>query len=66
MTTTLIRVFAALELATHLVTISTEAVKKGLNLAVDSGRPIVDCLKEAGLEEMERNPKEHHCYKKFT
>lgn len=65
MTTTLIRVFAALELASGLVTISTAAVKKGLNMAVDTGTPVVECLRQAGLEEMENNPQEHNYYKKF-
>lgn len=63
MSTTLIRVFAALEMATNLVTISTDAVKKGLNMAVDTGLSIVECLKKAGDEEMEQNPKENHAYK---
>lgn len=65
MTTTLIRVFAALELASGLVTISTNAVKKGLNMAVDTGTPVVECLRQAGLEEMEHDPQEHNYYKKF-
>lgn len=65
MTTTLIRVFAALEIASGLVTISTNAVKKGLNMAVDTGAPVVECLRTAGLEEMDQNPKEHNYYKKF-
>lgn len=65
LTTTLIRVFAALEIASGLVTISTNAVKKGLNMAVDTGRSVVECLRQAGLDEMEQNPKEHNYYKKF-
>lgn len=65
MTTTLIRVFAALEAASGLVTISTNAVKKGLNMAVETGASVVDCLQQAGMEEMEQNPKEHNYYKKF-
>lgn len=64
-TTTLIRVFAALEAASGLVTISTAAVKKGLNMAVETGTPVVECLQKAGMEEMEQNPKEHNYYKKF-
>lgn len=65
MTTTLIRVFAALEVASGLVTISTSAVKKGLNMAVETGASVVECLKTEGFEEMEQNPKEHNYYKKF-
>lgn len=65
MTTTLIRVFAALEVASGLVTISTSAVKKGLNMAVETGASVVESLQKAGLEEMELNPKEHNYYKKF-
>lgn len=65
MTTTLIRVFAALEVASGLVTISTNAVKKGLNMAVETGKSVVECLQTAGMEEMEQNPKEHNYYKKF-
>lgn len=65
LSTTLIRVFAALEIASGLVTISTQAVKKGLNMAVETGQSVVECLKTAGMEEMEQNPKEHNYYKKF-
>lgn len=65
LTTTLIRVFAALEIASGLTTISTQAVKKGLNMAVETGESVVECLRKTGLEEMEQNPKEHNYYKKF-
>jgi stearoyl-CoA desaturase (Delta-9 desaturase) len=58
--TTFIRVFAALGIAKNLKTMTTEAVKKGLTLAVDSGRPVVECLKESGKEEMFNLPKEHY------
>lgn len=58
--TALIRVFAALGLATELKTVTTEAVKKGLAKAVDTGKPIVECLKEAGDEELLNIPKEHY------
>ncbi|XP_059612480.1 acyl-CoA Delta-9 desaturase [Phlebotomus argentipes] len=64
LTTILIRVFAALELASDLSTISTDAVKTGLTMAVDSGRPVVDCLREAGIAEMEKYPKVCRAYNK--
>ena len=58
--TAMIRVFAALGMATDLKTVTTEAVKKGLAKAVDTGRSIVECLKEAGEEELLTIPKEHY------
>ncbi|XP_055676515.1 acyl-CoA Delta-9 desaturase [Lutzomyia longipalpis] len=64
LTTILIRVFAALEMATDLSTISTDAVKTGLTMAVDSGRPVVECLREAGVAEMEKYPKVCRAYNK--
>ncbi|XP_058453885.1 acyl-CoA Delta-9 desaturase-like [Malaya genurostris] len=59
-TTAFIRVCAALGMATKLQTMTTEAVKKGLTMAVDSGRPIVDCLKQAGAEDMCNLQREHY------
>lgn len=59
-TTALIRVFAALGWATELKTVTTDAIKKGLAKAVDTGRPVVDCLKETSDEEMISLPKEHY------
>lgn len=56
----MIRVCAALGIATDLKTVTTEAVKKGLAKAVDTGRSIVECLKEAGEEELLTIPKEHY------
>lgn len=58
--TAFIRVFAALGMVTNLQTVTSEAVKKGLAKAVDTGRPIVECLKEAGDEELVHLPKEHY------
>lgn len=48
--------------ATNLQTMTSEAVKKGLTASVDSGKPIVECLRDAGLKEMEQRPKEHYLY----
>ncbi|EGK96641.1 AGAP003051-PB [Anopheles gambiae str. PEST] len=59
-TTAFIRIFAAIGQATKLQTITTEAVKRGLTMAVDSGRPIVECLKQAGAEEMCNLKREHY------
>lgn len=59
-TTAFIRIFAAIGMATKLQTMTTEAVKKGLTMAVDSGRPIVDCLKQAGAEDMCNLQREHY------
>lgn len=63
MTTALIRVFAALGIATELKTMTSESVKIGLTRAVDSGRPVVDCLTEVGYERMEALPEEHYLNK---
>ncbi|XP_030371259.1 acyl-CoA desaturase 1 [Scaptodrosophila lebanonensis] len=50
----MIRVFAALDLATDLRTISSVAVRKGLTQALDTDRPIVECIEEqVKLEENE-------------
>lgn len=58
-TTALIRVFAALGLATDLRTMTSEACKLGLTRSVDSGRSLIDCLTDASNETMERLPNNH-------
>lgn len=57
--TALIRVFAALDLATDLHTISSTAVRNGLTLAVETGRPIVDCVNEFAIKEANERPANH-------
>uniref|UniRef100_A0A182N6J2 Fatty acid desaturase domain-containing protein n=1 Tax=Anopheles dirus TaxID=7168 RepID=A0A182N6J2_9DIPT len=59
-TTAFVRVCAATGQATKLQTMTTEAVKRGLTMAVDSGKPIVDCLKQAGAEDMCNLQREHY------
>lgn len=44
--TTMIRVFAALNMASELRTISSTAVRQGLSTAVETKRPIVECIEE--------------------
>jgi len=61
--TAFVRVCAALGIATDLKTVTSDAIKKGLAKAVDSGRPVVDCLKESSEEEMLTMPKEHYLIK---
>lgn len=46
--------------ATNLRTVTSEAVRKGLATAVDSGREVVDCLKEASEAEMLNLPPDHY------
>lgn len=58
--TSFIRVYAALGLATDLQTVTTDAVKTGLMMAVDSNRPVVDCLREASALDMKKLPKDHY------
>jgi stearoyl-CoA desaturase (Delta-9 desaturase) len=53
-------VFAALGWATDLKTVTTDAIKKGLAKAVDTGKPVVDCLTKASQEELLSIPKEHY------
>lgn len=62
-TTSMIRVFAALDLATDLKTMTSEAVKIGLTKAVDTSRPVVECLSEAAADEMKRLPHDHYLSK---
>lgn len=57
--TAMIRVFAALDMATDLHTISSTAVRNGLTEAVDTGRPIVDCINEFARKEELEMPKNH-------
>uniref|UniRef100_A0A182PAC8 Fatty acid desaturase domain-containing protein n=1 Tax=Anopheles epiroticus TaxID=199890 RepID=A0A182PAC8_9DIPT len=59
-TTAFIRICAAVGQATKLQTMTTEAVKRGLTMAVDSGKPIVECLKQAGAEDMCNLKREHY------
>lgn len=58
--TALCRVFAALGWISDLKTVTTDAVKKGLAKAVDTGKPVVDCLKQASEDELLMLPKEHY------
>ncbi|XP_054736898.1 acyl-CoA Delta-9 desaturase [Anastrepha obliqua] len=58
-TTAIIRVFAALDMASDLRTISSVAVRKGLTAAVETGRPIVECIQEQAAEEFNEMPKNH-------
>lgn len=46
--------------ATELKTITSDAVRKGLALAVDTGREVVDCLQETSEEEMKKLPTDHY------
>ncbi|KAJ6638375.1 Acyl-CoA Delta-9 desaturase [Pseudolycoriella hygida] len=62
-TTGFIRVFAALGLATDLQTMTSDAVKTGLIRAVDTNRPVVECLTEAGREAMQTIPSDHYLTK---
>ncbi|XP_054083378.1 acyl-CoA Delta-9 desaturase [Zeugodacus cucurbitae] len=57
--TAMIRVFAALDLAMDLRTISSVAVRKGLTTAVETGRPIVECIQQHATEEFDEMPKNH-------
>lgn len=61
--TAFIRVFAAMGIASDLQTMTSEAVKTGLIRAVDTNRPVVDCLTEAGREALENIPKDHYLTK---
>lgn len=42
---------------------TSDAVKTGLIRAVDTNRPVVDCLTEAGREALENIPKDHYLTK---
>ena len=50
----------AMGFARDLQTMTTEAVKKGLVMAVDTGKDVVECLKTAGAEEMYNLTREHY------
>lgn len=58
--TALIRVFAALGLATELKTLTSDACKLGLTRSVDTGRPLAECLTESGKEILDQLPKDHY------
>lgn len=58
--TVIVRVFAALGWATNLQTLTSEVVKQGLTRAVDTGRPVVDCLVEVAKEDSNRLPYDHY------
>lgn len=55
-----VRVFAALGWATNLQTVTSEVVKQGLTRAVDTGRPVVECLVEVAKEDSNRLPYDHY------
>lgn len=61
--TAMIRVFAALGMATDLQTVSSEAVRKGLTEAVETDKPIVECIEEAAKQEMKNLPQDHYLNK---
>ncbi|EDV93159.1 acyl-CoA Delta-12 desaturase [Drosophila grimshawi] len=56
---TMIRVFAALDLAKELLTISSVAVRNGLTIAVDTKRPIVECIEEQRKLQQSAMPENH-------
>jgi stearoyl-CoA desaturase (Delta-9 desaturase) len=58
--TGLLRIFAAMGLATDLKTVTSEAIRAGLSTAVDTGREVVECLKEASEAEMLNLPADHY------
>jgi len=55
----MIRVFAALDLAKDLLTISSVAVRNGLTVAVETNRPIVECIDEQAKLEQSALPANH-------
>lgn len=61
--TGLIRVLAAMGWATELKTITSDAVRKGLAMAVDTGREVVDCLKEASEDDMKNLSADHYLHR---
>lgn len=42
---------------------TSESMKIGLTRAVDTGRPVVECLTEVGFERLEALPEEHYLNK---
>ncbi|KAL7024108.1 hypothetical protein ACKWTF_012905 [Chironomus riparius] len=58
--TSLIRIFAAMGWATGLKTVTSEAVRKGLANAVDTGKDVVECLNEASEAEMLNLAPDHY------
>uniref|UniRef100_A0A6G1SJ94 Acyl-CoA Delta(11) desaturase n=1 Tax=Aceria tosichella TaxID=561515 RepID=A0A6G1SJ94_9ACAR len=57
--TAFIRVYAAAGWASELKTLGSDAVKEALTLAVDTGKPLVECLNEVGLEHAKKIPDAH-------
>lgn len=57
--TAFIRVFAAAGWASELKTMDSTAVKEALTLAVDTGKPLVDCLNKVGLEYAKKTSDDH-------
>ncbi|XP_030559149.1 acyl-CoA Delta(11) desaturase [Drosophila novamexicana] len=57
---TMIRIFAALDMAKNLRTISSVAVRNGLTLAVETKRPIVECIEEQVKLEQNALPANHY------
>lgn len=56
---TIIRVFAALDLAKDLHTVSSVAVRNGLTEAVEKNRPIIECINEQVKLEESLRPFNH-------
>lgn len=46
-------------MATGLRTITSTAVKSGLTTAVETGRPIVECIQEQATKELDAMPDNH-------
>ncbi|KAH8359575.1 hypothetical protein KR093_007602 [Drosophila rubida] len=57
--TTMIRVFAALNMASDLRTIPSVAVRQGMTVAVETKRPIVECVEEQVALAQKRMPEDH-------
>jgi stearoyl-CoA desaturase (Delta-9 desaturase) len=43
-----------------LKTVTSDAIKRGLAKAVDTGKPVVNCLTQAAEEDLLTIPKEHY------
>uniref|UniRef100_A0A1A9WPD6 Fatty acid desaturase domain-containing protein n=1 Tax=Glossina brevipalpis TaxID=37001 RepID=A0A1A9WPD6_9MUSC len=59
-TTSMVRVFAALDLATDLKTITSAAVRKGLTEAVETDVSVKDCIQKYAKMEMETMATDHY------
>lgn len=57
--TAFIRVYAAAGWASELKTMDSTAVKEALSMAVDTGKPLVECLNKVGLEHAKSIPDSH-------